>query len=204
MDKHTETEVKLRVPDLALIAKRLEGIGATLKTPRVYERNIHYDDPAQTLTGSGRVLRLRQDNAARLTYKEPAALGAYGSTTRTEIEIGVDDFEAADMLLQRIGFTPTWVYEKYRTTYTLDGCEVVLDELPIGTFVEIEGEPEAIRRCLVALGLDRLPTIKESYSALFHKLKQDHNLPIRDLTFDNFRDIDSEKGLFPFTPDEKE
>jgi len=31
------------------------------------------------------------------------------------------------------------MYEKYRTTFTIGSLEVVLDELPYGNFVEIEG-----------------------------------------------------------------
>ena len=67
--KMQEIEVKLHTPDLALVREALEKAGATLKTPRVFERNLRYENAAGTLTDAGMVLRLRQDDKAKLTYK---------------------------------------------------------------------------------------------------------------------------------------
>ena len=43
-------------------------------------------------------------------------------------------------------------YEKYRETFTLEGAEIVLDELPVGNFMEIEATREQIRSITAALG----------------------------------------------------
>jgi len=42
-------------------------------------------------------------------------------------------------VFEALGYAVYMMYEKYRTTFRLDNLEVVLDELPYGNFVEIEG-----------------------------------------------------------------
>lgn len=187
--KHTETEVKIWVADLAEIERRLKSAGAVLHAARVYERNVRYEDADDSLTPDDRVLRLRQDTRVRLTYKEPGLSGTAGVISRTELEITVDNFETADLLLQKLGYHPAWVYEKYRTTYQLGDCEVVLDELPFGNFIEVEGEPAAIEQTLAAIGLAQAQRITASYSELFFLGKTMLGLDFRDLTFENFRGV---------------
>jgi adenylate cyclase class 2 len=196
-ESHLETEVKILVPDLDAVRRRLEADpDAHLARPRVHEYNIRYEDAAGALTPAGIVLRLRRDapvggGAARvrLTYKAPARQESAGASTRLEYEVEVSDFEEMDVILRRLGYRPFWVYEKYRMTYTLAGAEVVLDETPFGAFVEAEGEPGAIEAALARLGLADGRRLLESYAVLFGYVKSNLGLPFDDLTFDNFRDI---------------
>jgi adenylate cyclase class 2 len=185
--KDTETEVKIKVSDLDRIAERIRAAGGTLTSERVHERNVRYDDADGALTPAGRVLRLRQDRDIRLTYKEPRA--GDGGMTRTELEVSVSDFEMAHRILGALGYSPAWEYEKYRTTYRLGGCEVVLDETPMGSFIEIEGDVAGIEAALNVLHLQEAQRITESYSVLFEQVKGRLGLSFRDLTFENFRDI---------------
>ncbi len=201
--KHVEVEVKIHVGKvgdgdaLAVLEKKLQALGAPLKAPRVYERNVRYEDQDNTLTPAARVLRLRQDTRVRLTYKEPHDSAANGKVlARTELEVEVSDFEMMDLLLQKLGFHESWIYEKYRTTYALDDCEVVLDEMPYGSFVEVEGPAEAIEKVLTSLDLQDKPRILESYSTLFFQIKDRLGLSARDLTFDNFRGVHVPESLF--------
>src|SRR5258708_15780402 len=187
---HVEIEVKIHVKDFEDVKNRLLSNGAKLSAERVYERNVRYEDAANSLSADKRVLRLRQDTRTRLTYKEPQASnagGVEGITARTELEVTVSDFDTADMLLKKLGFHPAWVYEKYRTTYEVLGCEVVLDELPFGNFIEVEGDSTAIERVLSMLGLAAAPRIAASYSDLFFALKDRKKLDFGDLTFENFK-----------------
>lgn len=188
--KRTETEVKIKVGDLHEIEDRLKAAGASLKAGRVYERNVRYDDASGSLTLSGRLLRLRQDTRARLTYKEPGEITSTGALSRPELEVEVSDFETMDLLLHKLGYRVAWIYEKYRTTYELNGCEITLDELPFGGFVEIEGESDTIEHVLAVIDLATAPRIPASYSELFFRLKAEHGLAFRDLTFENFKDMD--------------
>ncbi|MFN7208761.1 MAG: class IV adenylate cyclase [Aggregatilineales bacterium] len=182
---HTETEIKLWASDLPALAERLKALGATLHQPRTAERNLRYDRPDGSLRARGEVLRLRQDRQAYLTFKAPHAAAPY---TRTELEIAVSDFETADRLLAALGFEVVWRYEKFRTTYALAGCEVALDELPFGTFIEVEGDSLAAVEAVIArLGMSDAPRFALSYSQLFERLRERLQLPFRDLTFENFR-----------------
>src|SRR5512142_901599 len=127
-----EVEVKFLLEDLAALAGQLEASGGTLARPRVHEVNLLFDDEAGRMRARGMVLRLREDERARLTLKTPReGAGAAGEMkVREELELEVGDAAAMRQILQRLGFHATFVYEKYRTAYHLGACEVVLDETP--------------------------------------------------------------------------
>lgn len=183
-----EVEVKLHTPDLEAVTRRLEAADAILLKPRVFERNIRYDSADGALMAAGIVLRLRRDETAKLTYKADASVER-GIVSRFEAEVEVSDFETMDVILKRLGYEVALVYEKYRTTYTLDGAEIVLDELPFGNFTEIEGDAATIERVVVKLGLDSYKRVMVSYVDLFHMIESEFKLRFRDLTFANFTNL---------------
>jgi adenylate cyclase class 2 len=195
MSYHTETEVKLHVPHLEVVQVRLERLGATLVIPRVYERNVRYDNPAHTLTPAGIVLRLRQDTRIRLTYKDDASVQD-GIVSRFEAEVEASDFDTMDTILRKLGYIPYMTYEKYRTTYELDGAEIVLDELPYGNFVEIEGDANMIERVVSRLELSSATRYAVSYVALFDTVRRNLGLQFTDLTFANFEGISVQTNDF--------
>jgi adenylate cyclase class 2 len=165
-----ETEAKFYVRNLKRIESRLQELEARLMQPRTLETNIRFDLPDGGLRSEGRVLRLRQDTAARLTYKGASA-NDQGVLQRTEIEFIVEDFEKARLFLEVLGYRKILVYEKYRTTYELNECQVMLDELPYGNFVEIENDSiESIRGIATKLNLNWDNAIAASYHMLFERL----------------------------------
>jgi len=183
-----ETEVKFYLRRLAEIKQRLRELGAHLIQSRVHETNLRFDTPGHHLSRQGRVLRLRLDNAARLTFKGDTQLHD-GALDRTEIEISVGDFELARRLLEALGYEVVFLYEKLRTVYEIEGCLVMLDELPYGSFLEIEGESQHLRPLAERIGLNWHASIPASYHALFERLSAVRKLPFRDLSFENFKDI---------------
>jgi adenylate cyclase class 2 len=181
-----ELEVKFYLLDLPALEGRLLEAGAVLVQPRNHEVNLRFDTPQDDLSRSYRVLRLRQDTEARLTYKGPG-VEQDGVRLRQELEFTVSDFSTAQAFLEALGYRVVWMYEKYRATYSLGGLLVVLDELPYGSFIEIEGPDGAsIQKAAVRLGVDWEKRILESYAFLFDRLRQAQSLPFRDLSFDNF------------------
>jgi adenylate cyclase class 2 len=70
--------------------------------------------------------------------------GAAGIKRRREDETTVADPEALAAILDALGYTPAAVYEKRRETWLVAGVEVVIDELPFGRFIEIEGAEDLI------------------------------------------------------------
>ena len=187
-----ETELKLHTPDLARVRSALAEASAALTKPRVYERNFRYENAAKTLSESGIVLRLRQtsadDQRGLLTYKEGARI-ENGISQRFEAEVAVDDFEMMDMILGRLGYEVALIYEKYRTTYTLGEAEIMLDEMPFGSFSEIEADADVIESLVMRLGLENQPRMAASYTEIFANVKARLNLDFRDLTFDNFAGV---------------
>ena len=195
MTKYNETEIKLYVPDLDKVKQRLEAVGAVITAPWIYERNVRYDDAERTLTPRGVVVRLREDSRVRLTYKEDGKV-TEGIMNRFEAEVEVSDFDAMETILGKMGYTPYLTYEKYRTTYELDDTEIVLDEMPYGNFVEIEGEIGAIKRVIATLGMESARRYEGSYATLFEKVRRKLGLTFMDLTFDNFRGIEVPETAF--------
>ncbi len=193
-DHSLEVEVKLHTPDLAAVKAALEEAGATLVKPRVFERNLRYDSADGSLMAQGIVLRLRQDEAVKLTYKADASMTS-GIVSRFEAEVKVSDFETMHVILRRLGYGVELIYEKYRTTYALDGAEIVLDELPYGNFTEIEGDVETIERVVAVLGLGGCRRMSGGYVQIFMDVKARLGLDIRDCNFNNFADIDVRSAL---------
>lgn len=185
--KTTETELKLLIADLRAVRARLENLGASQLHARQHETNLRYDFQDRTLEREKMALRLRKDSRARLTFKGPSRL-VEGALHRTELEVGVDDHETTARLLEALGFQVTVQYEKYRTTYAYRDCEVMLDELPIGDFIEIEGhEAERLVAIAVELALDPGRAIASSYVELFSTISQNRGYDPVHLTFDAFR-----------------
>lgn len=183
-----EVEVKFVVNDLDIMRERLAAAGALLVAPRVYERNVRFDTAGDALLRRSELLRLRQDTRARLTFKGLAAEDATSEAkVREEIELEVGDFERMSAILTRLGFAPAQVYEKFRETYHLGEVEVVLDELPFGYFVELEGPAGALPPAAAALGLDWSKRVLTNYLELMEQCRRTFGLHFSDLTFDNFR-----------------
>ena len=184
-----EIEAKFYVRDLKKIESRIQALDARLIQPRVLETNIRFDLPDGGLRSKGQVLRLRQDTEARLTYKG-SGKSQQGIVDRTEIEFSVENFEKAKQFLEALGYQKLLQYDKYRTTYGFEDCHIMLDELPYGNFVEIEGENvTTIRSTAAKLNLDMQAAISESYSSLFEKVRRILGLTFTDLTIKNFAGI---------------
>lgn len=185
-----EIEVKFLLSNRSALIGRLQGTDAVLESPRTHELNLRFDTPDRALTQTFQALRLRQDAKVRVTYKGPGKMDG-GVRARQEIEFAVDDFDAAKAMFEALGYEVSFIYEKYRTTYHLDNVEIVLDETPLGIFTEIEGpDAEAIQLASDRLGLNWEARINDSYVYLFETVKRSLALPYRDLTFDNFKEIE--------------
>ncbi|MBI5953978.1 MAG: class IV adenylate cyclase [Chloroflexi bacterium] len=179
-----EIEAKFFVKNLDGIEQRLLELKARLIQPRIHEINLRFDDANNDLRSSFRVLRLRQDDKARMTFKGPSEEEAGGILSRREIEFVVEDFEKAKELLEALGYRVVVFYEKFRATYDLDGAHIMLDELPFGQFVEIEGEDaKMIRGIADLLGLDWDMMVKAGYHALFDRVSGKFNLDPSQLSF---------------------
>lgn len=189
----TEIEAKFAVTRLDPIRLKLLELAARQARPRLQETNLRFDFPDGRLQRAGQVLRLRKNHDTRLTFKAPGA----DSEHRLELEVGVDQAEVTQRLLEALGFGVFFVYEKYREIFSLEGAQVMLDELPFGVFVEIEGDDlPAVRRTAERVGLAWEARLPLSYLGLFDRLRQLRGWTFRDATFANLT------GIAPFSPDD--
>jgi adenylate cyclase, class 2 len=185
-----EREIKFYIQDLPALAERLQMCGAELTRERTLERNFLMDTADQHLQKSGHLLRLRQDDRARVTFKEKTRV-ENGIRTRTEIELTVDNFAVARKLFESLGYQATVIYEKYRVVYRLGDVEVTLDELPFGNFVEIEAPNNAmIEGVAQMLRLDWSKGIGFNYMGLFEIVRERLGFSFNDMTFENFREVE--------------
>jgi len=162
-----ETEIKLRLASRAAGRRALMRLGVKRSVARHFEDNLLFDDASRTLLAGGGVLRLRRTpTTALLTYKGPRSV-RQGVRSRLEIETRVEDGDSMQRILEGLGYRPRFRYQKYREAYRLGRCEIVLDETPIGVFLEIEGPPGSIHRIAAALGRSRADYVLDSYVSLF-------------------------------------
>jgi adenylate cyclase class 2 len=179
-----ETEAKFYIQNLRKIELRLQELKAQLIQPRIHETNLRFDNASSDLRRSYRVLRLRQDEKARFTFKGPSEEKEGGILSRREIEFVVEDFESAKQFLEALGFESVVFYEKFRTTYELNDTYIMLDELPYGEFIEIEGENvEEIHNTANLLGLNWNAMVKAGYHALFERAAGKYDLEPSQLSF---------------------
>ncbi len=193
MSDYQEIEIKFALGDPAGVRSRLLQLGA-VSQGRHFENNLRLDDAARTLASRHIVLRVRQVNGpgsgpAWLTVKSPAASPDASLSFRHEVETEIGDGAAMLKALEMLGYTPYWRYEKYRETFTWNDVEAVIDELPIGWFLEIEGSPEGIRSLAEKLGFDLADGITASYARIFEEVCRVMKIDAADLTFDTFKDI---------------
>jgi adenylate cyclase, class 2 len=187
--RHEEIEVKFLIEDLSAMRQRLVALGATLTTPRTYEENLLFDTPEAQFRHQGRLLRLRRDRRNRITYKEPPIHHDLDFKVMQEYEVEVSDFAQAHAILTKLGFVLSLRFEKYRETFTYQEAEIVLDEVPFGTFMEIEAAQDIIRAIVTALGLDFQARLVSSYVDIFDTVCTTYKLPATDITFEAFRSL---------------
>ncbi|WP_075063089.1 class IV adenylate cyclase [Ornatilinea apprima] len=184
-----EIEVKFFVRDLSEIAQRITEMGGRLVHSRMYEVNLRYEKGDRELYKRMEVLRLRKDFASRLTFKGPYQEDPSVSR-RVEIEFEVSNFDNAKKFLEALGYHLDVMYEKNRTTYAIRNVLVVLDEMPYGSFLEIEGpDAESIQQVARDLNLKWEARCTESYIMLFDRLVAKKGLTAKHLSFEEFEGL---------------
>jgi len=164
-----ETEKKYRLSEKRLdeITTRLGDLDAEFQN-EVFE--VNYQHRGGDMDERGATLRLRKvGDFTVLTFKEKIKTED-GSKQRIEYETSVGDVEATEKIIERLGYRLTAVYEKRRKYWHLGDVEVVLDELPFGLFMEIEGTIEDIEKVEGLLGLKEIEREPRGYPRLTIKL----------------------------------
>jgi adenylate cyclase class 2 len=147
-----EKKYRLTRERLEPLRLRLREVGAEVVRAEELEENTIYTGPG--LDPRSRVLRLRRTTRGALfTLKERDPSPSAVKRQREE-ETEVSDADALGSILEALGYRAALVYEKHRATWRLNDTEVVIDELPFGLFLEIEGEESSILEAEKLLGLE--------------------------------------------------
>jgi adenylate cyclase class 2 len=159
----TEKKYRLEPKQFAKLPARLEKIGAIF-AGEVFEEN--YLHRGGVLDNRDAVLRLRKTGEkTTLTYKE--SLRSVGDVKhKTEHETVVSDVEETEHIIRMLGYRLSVVYEKKRRTWHLGSVEIVLDELPFGLYMEIEGTQRSIAITERRLGIKKLAPEIRGYPRL--------------------------------------
>ncbi len=182
MSEPQEIEVKFLVHDVRQLEEALRKNGFSQKTPFTHELNTLYDLPGGNLRSRGEILRIRKyGDRWKLTHKSKGTEARH--KTRTERETSLGKGEEMDGILRSLGFTPVFVYEKFRTEWSDGHGEVVIDRTPIGDIAEIEGTPEWIDATAASLGVEHRAYIVQSYGALFEDWRKRSGSAARNMTF---------------------
>lgn len=191
-----EIEIKLRLPSAGEGYRRLELAGFTLRRPRALEQNTLYDDAGQSLRRRGDLVRIRRyAGQVLLTYKsrggeQPGNVAGSRHKHRPELETSVADEAPLTAVLAAAGLFPVRRYEKYRTVYGREGDPglALVDETPLGMFLELEGPPEWIDRIAAELGFGVGDYITRSYLSLHQEEMSKRGQVAADMTFEAYRE----------------
>ena len=183
-----ESEIKLRVQDLHLLRQKCHQLGAQEAHPRCLEDNLIFDRPDFQLVNQGKLLRLRQyAEKMTVTYKDQAVI-QNSIKHREEIEFHIDSPEIFRSFLEKMGFFIQFRYQKYRQVFhcyanqfnpsltpTVMNSEparilkVMLDETPIGCYMELEGDEDLIHLAASHFGYSPKDYIAQSYADLYNE-----------------------------------
>jgi adenylate cyclase class 2 len=166
-----EREVKLRFDSPGAARAALGELGARPLRARRLQDDLLLDTEDGRLQRAGCALRVRRDgNRSAITWKGPVTPGPM--KLREEIETPVGFADEAQRILGALGFAPRFRYQKFREELSLEGLTVAIDETPVGTFVELEGEEAAISAVAARLGRGPADYVLASYRSLFLEHRQ--------------------------------
>ena len=183
-----EIEVKFFLSDLKTARERIRALGAN-SAGRCFETNIRFEDQTNSLIEKKSLLRLRQDTKTTLTFKCEPEVKDVNYKIFKELEVEVSDFAVMGQILESLGYHREQIYEKWRDSYTLQGAVCCIDEMPFGSFLEIEGNKKEIKEIAIKIGMQWEKRILLNYFEVFECLRSKLELPFTDITFRNFRDI---------------
>lgn len=162
-----EKKYRLSGGDRDRVKSAFRDVGADY-IGREFEENTIFG--GDVLAESGAIVRIRRTGArAILTYKRRVE-SSIDVKKQIEHEVEVSDADTVMWVLLELGLRPRLVYEKYRDTWRLRSVEIVVDELPFGWFMEIEGSITAIREAELLLGVGDLEVEHETYPMLTSRL----------------------------------
>ena len=164
-----EIEIKIPLSSPAKGRNLLTLHGFSLTAPRVFEENLVLDDADRSLLTRGVLLRVRRaGKVVTCTTKGVALPGRH--KRREEHEFTASGLDACLAIFNALGYREAFRYEKFRTEYAREGKpgHIMLDETPIGTWLELEGPARWIDHTAKTLGFAPETWVTSSYVTLYN------------------------------------
>jgi adenylate cyclase, class 2 len=163
MANEIEKKYRLDAAQKADVLESLKEIGAEF-VGEDFEENILFANA--DLIARQAVLRLRRiGEKTIITYKQKLE-SQTAAKHHLEYETEVADFDEIANIIENLGFRRSLVYEKRRRTWKFGQVEIVLDVLPFGDFMEIEGAFTAIAEAEMFLGAEDFEVEHATYPNL--------------------------------------
>jgi len=180
---NVEREVKLRFASPGAARTAILATEATPLKPRRLQDDRLLDTSDGQLRERRCVLRVRREgDTSVITFKGPTQPSRM--KLRPEIETAVGDATRVLDILAELGFVAWFRYQKYREEFSAPGVVVALDETPVGTFVEVEGDERSIDRMASRLGRTSDDYLVKSYFVIFNEWRQQTGSNATDMVFD--------------------
>lgn len=158
-----EKKYRLNAEECERISSALSEIGAQFQGVDFEENTLYRGG---VLDEKNAVLRVRKIGGRTiLTYKRRIR-NEFDVKQQIEYETEIGNAEEIENIIENLGFVRSLVYEKWRRTWQFRQVEIVLDELPFGLFMEIEGSITAIAEAEMFLEAEDFTVEHETYPNL--------------------------------------
>ncbi len=148
-----EIECRFLEIDKGALIKKLKKLKAKDKGEGMLEEKVLYKTGIEWKPTNGFVRIRKSGKNITMTYKEHRLHTVDGTF---EVELNIDDYAKADLLLEKMGWGNGRAQQKKRHTFELDGVTIDIDTWPkIPPYVELEGSSEAkLKKVAKKLELD--------------------------------------------------
>ncbi len=158
-----EKKYRLSEDQKQFVLDSLEEIGAEYMGEDFEENTIY---GGGILDEKRAVLRVRKTQDKTILTLKQHIQSEFDIKQQIEHESEVANAEEIEKIIENLGFVPRLVYEKRRKTWNFRQVEIVLDELPFGLFLEIEGSMMAIAETEMYLDIEDFPAEHKTYPNL--------------------------------------
>lgn len=193
-----EIEIKIVLGDDDMLSEMLKKCSEKFNSisNKVYQCDEYFDTENELLKMHDFTVRLRTlDDEIFLAIKGPRMYIDEKIHKRIELEFRIDNKEDIYNQIKSHSLRATTTIEKFRWNFKSEDAHISIDKLPfIGSFIEIEGPYESIKRIISFLELDEGDAVPENYTELLEKNFHNIGIPGRPnlrATFDLEKKMES-------------
>lgn len=179
-----ETEVKIKIENFDKFLSDLISKGAVFKG-KDFQKTIRMDTPNFDLEKRKMFLRVRSGLGNTVTLKIRKEENK-NYKIRNEHETKVGDINMMVKIFSILGFSKSFIFEKYRADFKHKNVKISLDELPFGIYAEFEGNEKDINLTLKEFGFNKNKRIISTYWFLFDEYNKEHNLTGKHIIFPKY------------------